>query len=360
MTEFTTGQSARVAHASIKSSLKTRDAAQQCAVLWFEEILERKLYKALGYSSINQYAKVALGFSKSHTGEFLQLCRTFKKLPKVKQKVESGELAYTSARVLARVADEKNQDGWLEFALKSSRRELEQEVKLAKHEAADVGQGSLLPVQPGKRPAAVVPVRVSLEMSPTQFARYEALWEKIRKQGNAPADRVEAMLGFMESFVANESERSARADLSAPVQIHINQCPDCETATVQSNKGELEIGEAELERARCDCRISRPNQRNTASIPPSVRRRVLTSARHKCQGKGCDHTQFLEVHHIIPRSRGGTNDLSNLQVLCSACHALVHRFNSAAPTPKEIFSATTHRHSRPTNHRPQSLDGRER
>ena len=32
----------------------------------------------------------------------------------------------------------------------------------------------------------------------------------------------------------------------------------------------------------------------------------------------------LEVHHIIPKSRGGTNDKNNLIKICSKCHGLVH------------------------------------
>jgi 5-methylcytosine-specific restriction endonuclease McrA len=331
MQEFMSGQTAVAADEGIKTSLKTRDNAQQCAVLWFEEILNRQLYLTLGYSSINQYAKIELGFSKSHTGDFLQLCRTFKKLPMVREKVESGELKYTTARVLAGVADEKNQEVWLDSALNKSRRELEKEVKLAKLEAADnsVGQQSLLPVPKNIKPAAVIPVRVNMTMSPIQFARYEKLWEQIRKQKNAASDKTEALLEILESHVAgNHGDRSTRVDLSPankrPVQIHIHQCPECAKATVQTSRGELEISKVDLERAQCDCQVSEPNKRNTTSIPPATRRKVLAAARHKCQAPGCDHVRFLEIHHVIKRSKGGTNDPSNLQVLCSACHKLVH------------------------------------
>ncbi|MBC8425217.1 HNH endonuclease [bacterium] len=286
MTEFRSGQTADMAHRARKSALDTLEEAKQCSVLWFQEIYERKLYRELGYASINQYAAEELGFSSSRTGDYLQLCRSFKRLPQVKEKVASGELGYTSARVLARVADEQTEAGWLEFALSNSRRDLEKEVKRAKVEAADdaAGQVSLLPVPPKRRPAAVRPVRVGMDMSPTQFARYEQLWE----------------------------------------QIHIHQCPECEKATVQTSKGELELGQSELNRAQCDCRIGRLDERNTTSIPPAVRRLVLARARHKCQHPGCNHTRFLEVHHIVPRSQGGTNDPENCTCLCSACHTLLH------------------------------------
>ncbi len=99
---FQPDRSANEVHQALKSSLKAVEKAQQCAVLWFGEILERQLYRELGYSSINQYAKLELGFSTSRTGDFLQLTHKLKNLPKLKAKVESGELGYTAARVIAR------------------------------------------------------------------------------------------------------------------------------------------------------------------------------------------------------------------------------------------------------------------
>ena len=334
MKKFLSNQPAKTANKAIKSSLKTMNQAKQCSVLWFEDINERKLYRELGYSSINQYAKLELGFSSSRTGDYLQLCRSFKKLPKVKQKVESGELGYTAARVLASVADAKNQDQWLDVALNNSRRVLEQEVKRAKQKASDdaAGQALLLPVpvQSIVRPVAVVPVRVHMEMTPTQFARYEALWEKVRKQGHASADKVEALLEIMGEFVEEKSPRGEqlRAE-NPPVQMHVHHCPECEKATVQTSKGELEISREELQRAQSDCRISSPGKRNTTSIPPATRRFVLSRARHRCERPGCSHTRFLEVHHKVPRAKGGSNDAENLMVACSACHALLHSQQSS-------------------------------
>jgi len=235
----------------------------------------------------------------SRCGHFVTLCRRLKKLPPVKEKVKSGELGYTAARVLVPVIDQTNEKGWLDFALNNSRRDLEREVKRARKEAVDkaAGQQTLLPV-PSKRPAAVVPVRVSLAMTPTQFARYEGLWERIRKQNEVPTDGIEALLEIMESFAGVIALRdraaiqttprggNSSAAANPPVQIHIHQCPECRNSTVQTSKGELEIGEAELERAQCDCRISRPNKRNTASILPTTWRKVLAHYRHSPRSAG--------------------------------------------------------------------------
>ena len=39
----------------------------------------------------------------------------------------------------------------------------------------------------------------------------------------------------------------------------------------------------------------------------------------KC--KGCGKTTDLSINHIIPRSVGGTDDLSNLEILCRGCNS---------------------------------------
>jgi 5-methylcytosine-specific restriction endonuclease McrA len=53
-----------------------------------------------------------------------------------------------------------------------------------------------------------------------------------------------------------------------------------------------------------------------------LRASVLNRDAHVCQG--CGATERLDVHHVIPLYRGGTNDPSNLISLCRECHAKIH------------------------------------
>ncbi len=241
-----------------------------------------------------------------------------------------------------KVTNEVNQDEWLELALNSSRRQLTKEVKRAQNEAADLnrGQASLLP-KTKPRPAAVGPSRVCLEMSPTQLARFELLWEKARKKGGISADKVEALLEMMESFVAENSNRLEKAS-SPTTQIHLHHCPDCQQSTVQTARGELEISAAELQQAQCDAVLSQPGKRNVQTIAPRIRREVLSRDRHCCQRPGCGHSRFLEIHHKVPRQAGGTNGAANLITLCSACHRLMHNNPGAGfwvKSPSAVYRA---------------------
>jgi 5-methylcytosine-specific restriction enzyme A len=63
------------------------------------------------------------------------------------------------------------------------------------------------------------------------------------------------------------------------------------------------------------------NKTPRITIPPEVRKYVFQRDKYQCQscGKISGETQ-LTIDHIIPLSRGGKNDISNLQTLCLTCN----------------------------------------
>jgi uncharacterized protein DUF222/HNH endonuclease len=68
----------------------------------------------------------------------------------------------------------------------------------------------------------------------------------------------------------------------------------------------------------------------TATIPPYLRRAVITRDRH-CAFPGChQRPAACQVHHVIPRSQGGTTSLTNLVLLCPFHHLImIHRYGWA-------------------------------
>lgn len=56
-------------------------------------------------------------------------------------------------------------------------------------------------------------------------------------------------------------------------------------------------------------------------VPDSLRYRVLRDSGGRCALCGATKNEtILDVDHIKPRSKGGTNDIENLQVLCAKCN----------------------------------------
>lgn len=58
--------------------------------------------------------------------------------------------------------------------------------------------------------------------------------------------------------------------------------------------------------------------------PRNWRYLLIVGRGGKCNRCPTDYVAVLEVHHIIERCNGGTDEEENLEVLCPTCHAIHH------------------------------------
>ena len=58
--------------------------------------------------------------------------------------------------------------------------------------------------------------------------------------------------------------------------------------------------------------------KQTKPVPHTLRRKIFQEAKGKCSR--CGSTHFLEIDHILPRAKGGTNEPRNLRALCRSCN----------------------------------------
>ncbi len=376
--QYEAGQPAARVDEALRQALAVRDQAQECAVLWFAEVQRRGLFRELGYASLHLYATQALGFSDNRAWQFKRLADDLDRLPALREAVTAGELGWTKAQQVARVATADTQIAWVAQAKTQGRRELEREVQAARKRArvgavaaSQMTFGDVPALAPAQVPAPEATMfQVTLRLDAVQLARFEALLEAARKARVAPAaaDRAELVLAGLAALVegvgvgggepammaADDAEAASavpalpalpalpakespgrnvakKSTRQAATHIVVHQCPTCEAAAIVTARGELPLAPAQVAALTCDARVRERGRPNRATIPPALRAAVLVRDRHRCSSPGCGATRFLEVHHITPRQAGGANTADNLVTLCSRCHAFAHARGALAP-----------------------------
>ena len=98
--------------------------------------------------------------------------------------------------------------------------------------------------------------------------------------------------------------------------------------------GRLSAAEIENLQEACDAKLQdylakrgdaiwQHRRRSAGYISGTVKYEVLKNARFRCELCGIPASECaLEVDHIKPRNRGGTDDISNLQALCYRCNSM--------------------------------------
>jgi len=74
----------------------------------------------------------------------------------------------------------------------------------------------------------------------------------------------------------------------------------------------------------------------------NFREKVLWRDGYKCQRPKCKSKTMLQAHHIIPKSRGGSNTPSNGITLCEECHLGLHDGQWELKKKPKMFKYPTH------------------
>lgn len=260
------------------------------------EMKQRGLFRPLGYARIQDYAESELDLSPSKVKDLIEIAARIGGLPSTRQAFQAGELPWTKARQVVRVASAETEEHWLAQARALSNRGLEAEVARAR----------------GEEPKVVV----VLELTPAEAADLDLAVKRLREE------RGEAVpLG---SAVAEACRRSLGPPVDRPgYQVVIHECPRCETASRDARGGSVTVSRKDLEAAMADAAILDLREGGKGafrhSITPAERRAVIARDREQCAL--CGSRTWLHIHHVVRKD----GDPAVLSLLCSTCHKrLIH------------------------------------
>jgi Domain of unknown function (DUF222) len=296
--------------------------------------------------------------------EKVRVAHSLEELPRISAAMARGELSYSKARALTRVACAQTEEYFLSIALHGTAAHVEklvrhyrraQEAELLSRAARQQASrkvtyffdddGSL--VLKGRLPAeigalvvkaldaavndpAVPDVSAERPAKQPEFGLIVATSEERPSWG---ARRADALGRIAESFLQHGAETLSSAD-HHQIVVHVDAETLCEGS---AGRCELDDGPSlaveTVRRMACDASIVRVLEnelgeplnigRKTRSIPPAIRR-ALNARDRGCRFPGCANTRYVDAHHVHHWAQGGETKLSNLVQLCRFHHRQVH------------------------------------
>jgi len=318
----------------------------------------------------------------------LRLANALPELPKLTEAIQNGAINMTQARELARVATPETEEKWIEKALDLNVRQVEQAVAghakgdlpVDPIDPRLVRKTMYLSVRPetevlfrDARKALEAERGEKLDEDAVMEALCRAMLRKITSctpgggaggpsaRQDADADELCTPGGGAGGASARQDAdadelctpgggaggASARQDVDAdelctpgggaermvaagaPYRIAVTLCKACKRGWQHGAGSLVEMSPPAIDRAMCDAQwigdLDSPLvERARQDISPATRRKVLQRDQFRCRVPGCRSYTNIDIHHIVHREHGGTNELSNLLSTCESHHLAHH------------------------------------
>src|SRR5215813_4494456 len=172
------------AHEALSRLAKERAAADAEEGHWLLAALRSAAHVHLGYGSFGEYVERLFGYKPRSTQEKLRVAEALEELPAIARALETGELNWSAARELTRVAVTETEREWLEFARGKTVHQLE---------AVVAGKS------PGDKPASTnrPDARrhvLRFEVAPETLALFREAMNRLRRGGTSLDDDSALML----------------------------------------------------------------------------------------------------------------------------------------------------------------------
>jgi len=301
------------------------------------------------FASCAEWLAWRAGLSLSAAREKVRTAQALRSLPRIAAAFAAGKLSYTKVRALTRVADERQEDLLLAYALEATAAQVEERCRQLRnsdpesvHAARrvwekraltiwrDEARGTLrltveLPIEEGELIAsaldcAVAAGEVATGIDPTTTETKGTAWR---------AQQADALVAVAKAYLDGggaAGERGGTAD-RYQVVVHVDE----ESLLRGAGRADLPIDT--LERLSCDgslvpvvddangTPLDVGRKYRTVSTP--LKRAVLARDR-RCTFPGCERRHYTDAHHLVHWRHGGETSLDNLTLLCTHHHRLLH------------------------------------
>jgi hypothetical protein len=254
------------------------------------------------------YIERVLGYGPRSAYDRMRVARELGALPLVEAALERGEIFYSLARELARVAVWETERSWLDAVQGKSLREVE-----------SMTSGRTKGDLPGA-PSRSENVRhvLRFEVSAETYALFRQAGRAMKEETGEPLDD-DRLLALLARRALQPASASGPRD-----QIAKMKCEDCNRAFQDGGGAVVEITKQALETAECSGDHIDTGGRIARHIPEATRRAVRRRDHDRCRVPWCRSTGDLHEHHIEHFAKGGDHGKDNLITLCWNHHRDLH------------------------------------
>lgn len=242
------------------------------------EIESRKEYSAQGFDGLYSFCIRTFGWSESQTATRTQAMYAMRAVPEVQDKIQSGTLSVTTVAQVQRYIRQEQVEAGIQ---RTPEEKLQVFTEFENKTSTEVKEE--IAARKGER----IKTKLALELD----EEAEALWAEVRNltahqtQGSA----LNCFKVLMKTYLERKTKKPERPQ-------HAVSSPSPSRRTSSSST-----------------KVSAPR-----FIPAQTRREVYSRDQSQCRQCGSKHA--LQIDHIRPIAKGGSNDASNLQLLCRNCN----------------------------------------
>jgi hypothetical protein len=272
-----------------------------------------RLHRSFGLSSLLKYAIQYLKLSEPVALAFIAVARKSTEVPALKSAVSDRKLSVSAASRLVSILTKENADELMAFAASHAWRETECEIARRNPKAAVPDKAKML---------GNGLVQVTLTISESEFKDFDrACSVEAQRQRNAPG-RGRVFVAAINTYL--DKHDPVRKAERAGKKSSLAAAPALERSAAMNS-------------VRTEYERTKNEKRTVPEVPPgrvpytaTQLHAVHSRDQGRCthingSGVRCNQDRWTEIHHIVPVSKGGSNDPENLTTLCSVHHDLAHQ-----------------------------------
>lgn len=313
----------RVSDAVLISEMQRLVASEREAtarlVACLAELDRRRLYLALGYTSLFKYCVDVLRLSEDATFARIEVARAVRKFPCLVGHLAAGDLTLTATRLLAPHLTNQNHQSLLAEARHKGMKEIQHLI--ARHKPRPPVPSTIRKLPDPKSPVASTPPVASDTAGPASSVPAPNV-----TLPPPPARRtVVAPLSEETYKVQFTIRKDAHDKLRRLQDLLRHQIPKGDPALIFERAMDALLAEVLKKRTAAVEHPRNGRRANPASrhVPARVTRAVWARDGGACaftapDGRRCGEKGRLEIHHVVPYAAGGKTTLDNLELRCTA------------------------------------------